>query len=218
LLLGTIAWALAETGLSFWGLVPRLAVLVVLGIVAALAARSLSPGARWPWPLAVGLGLVVIATGISVFQPHGVIEPAQPIAAAVDAPEVVTDPADPANRWVHYGREADSTRYAPFAQIDTGNVARLEVAWTYRTGAASTGGDENQSTRIHVGDSLYLCTPQNKVIALDAATGEPCANVGENGEVDLSRVGMGSRQSGDHEVSARGRDLHQGHAQRLVER
>src|SRR5690606_1372230 len=101
----------------------------------------------------------------------GVIEPAQPIAAAVDAPEVVTDPADPANRWVHYGREADSTRYAPFAQIDTGNVARLEVAWTYRTGAATTGGDEDQNTPIHVGDSLYLCTPQNKVIALDAETG-----------------------------------------------
>lgn len=52
LLLGTIVWALAEVGVSFWGLMPRLAALVVLGFVAALAARSLSPGrdgrGRWP--------------------------------------------------------------------------------------------------------------------------------------------------------------------------
>src|SRR5690606_11026724 len=66
---------------------------------------------------------------------------------------------------------ADSTRYAPFDQIDTDNVDQLQVAWTYRTGAATTGADEDQNTPIQVGDFLYLCTPQNKVIALDAETG-----------------------------------------------
>ncbi len=171
LLLGTVAWALAEVGLSFWGLVPRLAALVVLGFVAALAAPSLSPGARWPWPLAGALAIVIVAAGVSVFQPHAVISPAQPIEAAANPPPVVTDPDDPRNRWEHYGREVDNTRYAPFDQINADNVNRLAVAWTYRTGATTTGADEDQNTPIHIGDSLYLCTPQNKVIAIDAETG-----------------------------------------------
>jgi quinate dehydrogenase (quinone) len=171
LLLATVAWALSEVGLSFWGLMPRLSVLVVLGFFAALAARSLSPAARWPWPLAAVLAIAIVVAGVSVFQPHGVVAPAQPVATAPNAPPVVTDPAHPANRWAYYGRDADSTRYAPFDQINTGNVEQLQVAWTYRTGAATTGADEDQNTPIQVGDSVYLCTPQNKVIALDAETG-----------------------------------------------
>ncbi len=171
LLLATVVWALAEVGLSFWGLMPRLAVLVVLGVFAALAARSLSPAARWPVPVAVVLGLVIVAAGIGVFQPHGVIRPEQPISAAQNPPPVLANAADPANRWDYYGRDADSTRYAPIDQINTSNVKQLEVAWTYRTGAATSRADEDQNTPIQVGDALYLCTPLNKVIALDAETG-----------------------------------------------
>ena len=171
LLLATVVWAIAEVGLSFWGLVPRLAVLVVLGVVAALVGRSLSPAAKWPLPVAAVLGVVIASAGVSVFLPHGVIEPARRLAMLPGPPPVITDPASPANRWDHYGRDADSTRYAPINQINVGNVHRLQVAWTYRTGAATTGADEDQNTPIQVGNSVYLCTPQNKVIALNAETG-----------------------------------------------
>jgi quinate dehydrogenase (quinone) len=248
-LAATIAWAVAEVGVSFWGLMPRLAGFVVLALVAALAARSMSPGAKWPLPLALVLAVVIVAGGVSVFQPHGVIEPTRPLTLVPNAPAVIADAASPANRWAYYGRDADSTRYAPFDQINTGNVGQLQVAWTYRTGAATTAADEDQNTPIQVGNSVYLCTPQNKVIALnaetgaerwsfdpkagdtkawnrcrgvawydappelrtpdgkcgsriittaknsrlyalDAQTGERCANFGTNGEVDLS-VGLG---------------------------
>jgi quinate dehydrogenase (quinone) len=84
---------------------------------------------------------------------------------------VIIDAASPANRWDYYGRDADSTRYAPIDQINTGNVNQLQVAWTYRTGAATTAADEDQNTPIQVGNSVFLCTPQNKVIALNAETG-----------------------------------------------
>lgn len=171
LLLGTAVWAVAEAGFSFWGLVPRLSALVVLGVVAAFAGRALVPRARWPLPVAALLVLVIAGAGVAMFQPRGTIAPTQPLAAAPNAPAAIADASDAANRWSYYGREADSTRYAPFEQINTGNVDRLEVAWTYRTGAATTAADEDQNTPIQVGDALYLCTPQNKVIALDAETG-----------------------------------------------
>jgi quinate dehydrogenase (quinone) len=171
LLLATVAWGLWEVGVSFWGLMPRLAPLVVLGVPAALAGRSLAPRARWPLPLAGLLLAGIVAAGVSVFQPHGTITPAGTLAAVRGAPAAIADAASPANRWAYYGRDADSTRYAPFDQINTGNVSQLRVAWTYRTGAATTAADEDQNTPIQVGDSIFLCTPQNRVIALDAETG-----------------------------------------------
>ena len=40
--------------------------------------------------------------------------------------------------WPTYGNDAGGTRYSPAAQIDRGNVDKLKVAWTYRTGANET--------------------------------------------------------------------------------
>ncbi|MFI4946653.1 MAG: hypothetical protein ACHP85_25465, partial [Burkholderiales bacterium] len=37
--------------------------------------------------------------------------------------------------WTHYGADAGGTRYSAARQIDRTNVARLKLAWTYRTGA-----------------------------------------------------------------------------------
>ena len=62
------------------------------------------------------------------------------------------------------------------AQIDRANVAKLQTAWTYHTGALDTPGEANgkvafESTPILVDGVLYLSTPFNAVIALDPATG-----------------------------------------------
>ena len=107
-----------------------------------------------------GLRIVaIIAGGIAMFQLHGVIEnSAQKTTEILNAMPAVT--------------AANSARFAPFDQINKDNVKQLKVAWTYRTGAATTGVDEDQNTPIQVGSSVYLCTPQNKVIALDAETGK----------------------------------------------
>src|SRR5262245_17188875 len=37
--------------------------------------------------------------------------------------------------WPAYGRDAGGMRYAPYSQINRGNVGQLRIAWTYRTGA-----------------------------------------------------------------------------------
>src|SRR6185503_15916426 len=56
------------------------------------------------------------------------------------------------------------------------NVARLEVAWTYRTGEAdprfaTTKPSAFEATPIIVDGTMYVGTPLGRVIALDPATG-----------------------------------------------
>ena len=169
---GTFVWALAEVGLAFWPLVPRLAPVLVLGVLALLALPRLSNGrlrgtARGGAALLV---LMLVAGGAAMFQPHGVIEaPAAAVSttpAAAPAAQAVGE-----SRWQYYGRTPDGTRFAPYAQINAGNVDQLETAWTFRTGEIAGPGSENQNTPLQIGDTVYVCTPRNQVIALDADAG-----------------------------------------------
>ena len=78
--------------------------------------------------------------------------------------------------WPTYGNDSGGTRYSPLTQIDRANVARLRVAWTYRTGALQPETPLNrkaafESTPILVEGTLFLSTQFNQVIALDARTG-----------------------------------------------
>src|SRR5579883_3149069 len=69
--------------------------------------------------------------------------------------------------WPVYGGQPAGDHYSRLTQIHRGNVATLRVAWTYDTG--ETGG--LQTSPIIVDGVLYGCTPSQKIIALDAATG-----------------------------------------------
>ncbi|MGH0032863.1 MAG: PQQ-binding-like beta-propeller repeat protein [Myxococcota bacterium] len=95
---------------------------------------------------------------------------------ACSSPEV--DFSGPIADWPAYGGDAGGARHSPLTQIDADNVRHLEVAWTYRTGDVQDGSDGNpvrssfQNTPILVDGTLYLCTPFNRVIALDPETGE----------------------------------------------
>lgn len=77
--------------------------------------------------------------------------------------------------WRHYGADAGGSRYSALDQITPENVDTLEVAWTYRTGDQASNGNPQvsfENTPLMVGGTLYVCTPYNRLIALDAATGE----------------------------------------------
>ncbi len=79
--------------------------------------------------------------------------------------------------WPAYGNDAGGSRYSPLAQVDRGNVGRLGVAWTYRTGEAEDTSPARQrsafeATPIVVDGTLFLSTPFNRVIALDPETGK----------------------------------------------
>jgi quinoprotein glucose dehydrogenase len=72
--------------------------------------------------------------------------------------------------WLQNGG-VDNIRYSPLTQINTTNVARLEVAWTYDS-HDSFKASEMQSNPIVVDGVLYATTPTLKVVAVDAATGK----------------------------------------------
>jgi quinoprotein glucose dehydrogenase len=81
-----------------------------------------------------------------------------------------------ATEWPAYGGDDGGLRYAAQGEIGPDNVARLELAWSYRHGDVSPVGSPEgissfQATPILVDGMLYFPTPWNRVIALDPATG-----------------------------------------------
>jgi quinohemoprotein ethanol dehydrogenase len=71
--------------------------------------------------------------------------------------------------WLSYGRTAAETRYSPLKEIDTSNVGRLGLAWSYVLGA---GGGNQEATPLVWNNKLYGITNWSVVFALDAATGK----------------------------------------------
>ncbi len=70
--------------------------------------------------------------------------------------------------WPAYGGQVEADHYSKLAQINRANVHLLKEAWTFNTG--EKGG--LQTNPLIIGRTLYAYTPSQKVIALDAATGE----------------------------------------------
>ncbi|MFB0976694.1 MAG: PQQ-binding-like beta-propeller repeat protein [Myxococcota bacterium] len=90
---------------------------------------------------------------------------------------VVVDYSGPTGQWSAYGADSAGSRYSPLTQINRDNVDALEIAWVYNTGDVDDGSETElgtafQNTPILVDDTLYICTPRNKVVALDPNTGE----------------------------------------------
>jgi quinate dehydrogenase (quinone) len=166
--LATVPWALWEAGLDFWPLFARLFAPVVLLVIGALVAMGLPKDARFtgrPGVVAGIAGVVALLFVAGMFREHGVIRPA--------APAGLSPVAADADDWSHYGRTAGGTRFAPAAQITPENVGELRRAWTLRTGDAGIGEllSEDQNTPLQVGDTLFACTRNNRVFALDVDTG-----------------------------------------------
>jgi quinoprotein glucose dehydrogenase len=90
-------------------------------------------------------------------------------------------PARPADAdWAFYGGDAGGTHYSPLAQVNRDNVAGLKLAWEYRTGELKRHPDLTPFASFHAtplslpeaaGGNLVFCTPFNRIIALDPATG-----------------------------------------------
>ncbi len=247
---GTIAWALWEVGPNFWLLLPRIGgpLVLMLFMFTPWVQRALAPASvravdKRLAALAAGLLLIVGGAALTWHNREASV-PNSPIGRA--AP--VTD-------WADYAGNKGGTRFSAASQITPSNVSRLKVAWTYHTGDLPRGGLSPQmfeGTPLQIGDRLYLCTPHNIVIALDAdkgtelwrfdpkvnpegsytracrglafhqssspaaadcprrllvatidgrmiavsaATGRPCRNFGQGGEISL-RTGMGEVKPG----------------------
>jgi len=171
----TLLWALAEVGLDYWSLVSRLLAMTFGAAVVSACLPLLQGGAprargnKGPLALAGVLLLVGLVSFASMFQIHPEVQN----QAAISRKPV--DAASAQKDWSHYGNGSNNDRFAALDQINVDNVNQLQVAWTFRTGDVpkSTGaGAEDQTTPLQVGDKVFVCTPSNNVIALDADTGK----------------------------------------------
>ncbi|CAB3805625.1 Quinoprotein glucose dehydrogenase [Paraburkholderia caffeinitolerans] len=175
-LVGTALWSLWESGPDFWALAPRSGVLVVFGVWLLLLVSWRLEGAKKGGVSALVAALVIWA-GVLVYA---CFNDPQTIngsfgASAGTTPAANPDGIDPAD-WPAYGRTQEGTRYSPLQQITPENVKNLQVAWTFRTGDTKGPNDPveitNEVTPLKIGNLLYLCSPHQKIFALDAQSGE----------------------------------------------
>ena len=71
--------------------------------------------------------------------------------------------------WVTYGLTPQETRYSPLKQIDTSNVSRLGLAWSFDLG---TGGGNQEATPLEWNGNIYAISNWSVVISIDARTGK----------------------------------------------
>ncbi len=99
------------------------------------------------------------------------------LAAVIVAGSVALAPGPAEQDWLHYGGDQGGSKFSPLADIDTGNVSRLAPAWEWSTGEKpleqyGTRPGNFQTTPLMIDNVLYLSTPYNRVVALDAETGK----------------------------------------------
>ncbi|AEQ97585.1 glucose/quinate/shikimate family membrane-bound PQQ-dependent dehydrogenase [Xanthomonas oryzae] len=191
-LAGTIAWALWEVGLDGWGLLPRLAMISLLGFVLlpfwGVARRRMSPLSGLGYALVTGV-LPILGAGLILWpllMPRNVeladtsklpADNVTPFSrGTVPSPDGNVAGNHDASNWTSYAGSNLSNHYTPGAQITPDNVKNLKVAWELHTGDLkpkdSKLGYAFQNTPLKIGDLLYICTPTQKVIAVEAANGK----------------------------------------------
>ena len=79
--------------------------------------------------------------------------------------------------WPVYGGDHGAMRYSPLRDINRGNVTQLGIAWTWRPNEQplteyGTEPGTFQNTPLKIGNVLYVSTPYNRVVALEASTGQ----------------------------------------------
>lgn len=171
--LATVVWALWEVGLDGWALIPRLVGPSVLLVLALLCAPLLTVDRRprrfaWRTLLVCIAGLIIVTlASVIAGQP---VRPGQP-----SGPELAAGPSAGPD-WAAYGGTYGAQRYSALAQITPENAGKLQRVWMIHTGdlpASETARKMYgaETTPLKVGNTLYLCTPKNILMALDPATG-----------------------------------------------
>ncbi len=106
-------------------------------------------------------------------------------AAAPAYPTVTNarlDNATSDNGWLMYRRDYKSNGYAPFKEINTGNVSGLKQVWDY----TSTYKQGHEAPPIVNGDYMFVTTPKDELLAFQATTGKLLWKY----QHDLSQVGL----------------------------
>src|ERR1700682_903983 len=113
--------------------------------------------------------LAAAASALARAQPQHPAPPA-PMPAVLRNYQPVTaerlkNPED--GNWLMIRRTYDGWGYSPLTQITTANVARLKPVWVFSTGEVRV----HESAPIVNNGVMFVTTPNNQVIAIDARSG-----------------------------------------------
>ena len=170
--IASVIWAISDAGWNYWPLFSRLFALGVLAFLAALVWPFLAspPAKKGP---AYGVA-AVLAVALAVS--FGWMFKSAPLVSATEAvPVKPVAPGKQQKNWAHWGNTTHGDRFAALDQINKQNVNQLQVAWVAHTGdipQSNGSGAEDQNTPLQIGDTLYVCTPYSKVLALDVDSGK----------------------------------------------
>ncbi len=171
--IASIVWAISDAGWTYW----------------YRCSRACSRSAYWPslprWSVpylsrqpakkgpSFGLAAVLAVVLLVSF---GWMFKSQPLVSASEAVPVKPVAAgEQQKNWAHWGNTTHGDRFAALDQINKQNVDQLQVAWVAHTGdipQSNGSGAEDQNTPLQIGDTLYVCTPYSKVLALDVDSGK----------------------------------------------
>ena len=177
LLGGLVWWSIHEQGFDWWPLAARVGLFFLIGLwlLVPWVNRSLQgiPGFNKGLLWLALLGTLVVSAASWITDSHRV----NGTLAMRSTPDTYRAPEIPEAEWHAYGRTGFGQRYSPLDQITPENIRQLEVAWHYKTGdMRGQPGDPVETTfqvtPLNVGNRLFLCTPHQNVIALDATSGE----------------------------------------------
>jgi alcohol dehydrogenase (cytochrome c) len=113
------------------------------------------------------LALATLALGTLVLGACARSGERTPVVSSASADSAMRSAAADSSNWPSYGRDYTNQRYSKLAQITAANVGQLQLAWHYANGI--TSGYE--TSPIVIDGTMYITTPLNHVVALDAATG-----------------------------------------------
>jgi quinoprotein glucose dehydrogenase len=169
MLVGTLLWAFWEVGfpLDGWALAPRLIGPLVLGLAFLLppvqSALFGAAGRHFRWIAATFVVLIASVALVAAIASRD--EADAPLGLTPEMAGAVPD-----GDWPEYGRDAGGLRYSPLADIQSQNVGKLKVAWTFHTGLSDPRATF-EATPIKIGDGVYFCDGSNRIFALDPDTG-----------------------------------------------
>lgn len=188
LLAFVLFWAIWEVGLDRWALIPRGALFAIIGLwlltpwtsrpLRGVIGKDASVRSSWRgargW-LGAAMVLVIVTALLTLTRDPFDVAGDLPLASTA-TPRAAVIPGAPGDDWLAYGGTGLGQRYSSLTDITPQNAHKLQVAWTLHTGDKKGPDDPDETTfevtPLKIGETLYLCTVHQRVIALDAATGK----------------------------------------------
>lgn len=169
--LATGAWAFWETGGERWGMLARVFAPLVLSVAimpvatvlrpARFESRQVTVARLWGLFATSCAGIMVLLLTLQDRSPDN-----------ADSTGSLVEVGAP-TEWPAYGGTLHADRFSEASQVNPDNAARLERAWTFRTGGLDDLGNNSRftATPLVIRDRLVFCDPRNRIFALNPSDG-----------------------------------------------